>query len=284
VASTGLANWGFDKLSQLALSSLIQLLSSLSPLLSSLSPPPSSLSLSKGGGFDGHCQLNGTANRGGLLVVGETCQSGVMDAGIPLEAVEFFAELEANNDREWWTAHKMQWQDAVREPMQGLTDQLAAEFGAAKLFRPNRDVRFSLDKSPYKTHQGAVVATGAGIGYYVQVSSGGLLTGAGWYQPAPAQVASYRQAVLAERSGRKLGQVVAALVEAGFEIGGDTLKTAPRGVETDHPRIALLRHRSLLASAEHGTPPWLETAEVVERVRADWRRYRPLMTWLTEHL
>ncbi len=205
-------------------------------------------------------------------------------AGIPLSGVEFFAELEQNNDRDWWAAHKGEWQAAVREPMQRLVDQLAAEFGIAKLFRPNRDVRFSLDKSPYKTHQGAVVGTAAGVGYYLQVSGGGLMTGGGWYQPAPAQVAAYRESVLDERSGPKLDEAVADLVEGGFEIGGDLLKTAPRGVDPGHRRIGLLRHRSLLASLEYGTPQWLETSQVVDHVREDWRRYRPMVEWLAEHL
>jgi uncharacterized protein (TIGR02453 family) len=207
-----------------------------------------------------------------------------MQAGIPLGAMEFFAELEMNNDRDWWAAHKKQWQDDVRDPLQALTDQLRDEFGAAKLFRPHRDVRFSLDKSPYKTHQGAVVATAAGMGYYVQVGAGGLMTGAGWYQPAPAQVAAFREAVLEDRTGRELDEAVSSLRAGGFEIGGDTLKTAPRGIDPGHPRIALLRHRSLLASAEHGTPSWLETEEVAERVRTDWRAFRPLMEWLANSL
>jgi uncharacterized protein (TIGR02453 family) len=207
-----------------------------------------------------------------------------MESGIPLDAVEFFTELEQHNERDWWAENKTRWQASVRGPLQLLVDQLASEFGAARLFRPHRDVRFSLDKSPYKTHQGAVVGTAAGIGYYVQVSGGGLMTGAGWYQPTPAQVAAYREAVLDERSGSELKKAVAALVKGGFEIGGDQLKTAPRGVDPAHPRIELLRRRSLLVSAEYGTPAWLESPEVVEHLRDDWRRYRPLMNWLGAHL
>jgi uncharacterized protein (TIGR02453 family) len=207
-----------------------------------------------------------------------------MNAGIPLDAVDFFSELEADNSREWFTAHKGRWQSSVRAPLQALVDALAGEFGEAKLFRPNRDVRFSLDKSPYKTHQGAVVGCAPGVGYYVQVSASGLMTGGGWYQPSPAQVAAYRAAVLDDRSGSQLDDAVAPLIADGFELGGDTLKTAPRGVDPDHPRIALLRHRSLLVSREYGAPSWLESDETLERVRDDWRAYRPLMEWLAENL
>ncbi|PKQ31736.1 MAG: TIGR02453 family protein [Actinobacteria bacterium HGW-Actinobacteria-2] len=207
-----------------------------------------------------------------------------MDAGIPLDAADFFADLEMNNTREWFTANKARWQASVRTPLQALVDALAEEFGAAKLFRPNRDVRFSLDKSPYKIHQGAVVDCGPGVGYYVQVSASGLMTGCGWYMATPAQIAAYRAAVLGEGSGARLAAAIEPLVADGFEVGGDQLKTAPRGVDPEHPRISLLRHRSLLLSREYGAPSWMETGEVVARVRDDWRAYRPVMEWLAEAL
>jgi uncharacterized protein (TIGR02453 family) len=207
-----------------------------------------------------------------------------MNAGIPLDAMDFFAELEADNSREWFAANKPRWQANVHAPLQALTDALTEEFGAAKLFRPHRDVRFSLDKSPYKTHQGAVVDCGPGVGYYVQVSASGLMTGGGWYMATPAQIAAYREAVLDERAGARLEALVAPLTADGFELGGDQLKTAPRGVDPDHPRIELLRHRSLLLSREYGAPSWLESDEALERVRDDWRAYRPVMEWLAENL
>lgn len=207
-----------------------------------------------------------------------------MDAGIPLDAVDFFAELEANNTREWFAANKERWQISVRAPLQDLVDELADEFGAAKLFRPHRDVRFSLDKSPYKIHQGAVVDCAPGVGYYVQVSASGLMTGGGWYMPTPAQVSAYREAVLVDRSGRRLASALASVVAEGCEVGGDTLKTAPRGVDAAHPRIDLLRHRSMVLSREYGAPSWLETADAIDHVRADWRAYRPVMKWFTDYL
>ncbi len=204
--------------------------------------------------------------------------------GIPRDAVAFFAELELNNERSWWAANQDRWKRSVRGPVQAVCDALAGEFGEAMLFRPHRDVRFSADKSPYKTHQGAVVGTSPGVGYYVQVSSQGLMTGAGWYLPSPAQVAAYREAVLDDDAGDALAGIVEALGGWGAEIDGDLLKTAPRGVDPDHPRIGLLRHRSLLASIPHGEPAWLGGDDVAEHVREDWRAYRPLVEWLDGHL
>ena len=207
-----------------------------------------------------------------------------MSQGIPLAAVDFFGELRLNNDKAWWDEHKDAWQRDVRDPMQRLCGALADEFGQAKLFRPYRDVRFSADKTPYKEHQGAVIETAPLMGYYVQVSADGLLTGAGWYSPEPAMVARYRVAVDAEASGERLARLVEDLVELGFEPGGDQLKTAPRGFGVDHPRIALLRYKHLLFSRSHGTPQWLDTDEVVARVRDDWHAAAPVMDWLATYV
>jgi uncharacterized protein (TIGR02453 family) len=203
-----------------------------------------------------------------------------MAPGFPIDAVDFFTELEYNNEREWWLANQDRWRRAVREPMLALCDALTDEFGAPKVFRPYRDVRFSSDKTPYKTHQGAVVHTSPGVGLYVQLSSAGLLTGTGWWRPEPGQLDAYRAAVLDDDTGEQLESIVAALEQDGAQVRGDELKTAPRGVDPAHPRIRLLRYRTLLASAEHGVPDWLATPEVVDRVRADWRRYSAVNEWL----
>lgn len=204
--------------------------------------------------------------------------------GIPEDAVDFYAELELSNDRDWWLANHDRWQTVVREPMQELCAALELEFGPAKLFRPNRDVRFSNDKSPYKTHQGAVVGSSPGVGLYVQINSRGLFTAGGWHGSTPDQVQAYREAVLGPVPGGELAEIVGQLEAADYEIDGQRLKTAPRGVAPDHERIELLRHRSLTASFDHGVPLWLDTPELVERVAQDWRAYTPLLNWLDEHL
>ncbi|MHA6524743.1 DUF2461 domain-containing protein [Tessaracoccus sp. G1721] len=200
--------------------------------------------------------------------------------GIPFEAVDFYEELELNNSREWWAANRERYDTVVRAPMAGLGAALEEEFGAFKVFRPNRDVRFSQDKSPYKTHQGVVVSTASRMGWYVQVSAEGLMTAAGWYAASPGQVARYRAALDDEDAGEELQGIVDGLRDAGYVVDGDRLKTRPRGVEEDHPLLDLMRHRTLTASREYGAPDWLATSALVGRVAADWRAYRPLMDWL----
>lgn len=204
--------------------------------------------------------------------------------GISFDAVDFYEELQVNNSREWWAAHKERYDTVVRGPMEVLGVALEEEFGPTKVFRPNRDVRFSRDKSPYKTHQGLVAYTASRMGWYVQVGAEGLLTAAGWYAATPEQVARYRAALDDEKPGAELQRIVAELRGAGYDIGGDRLKTRPRGVEPDHPLLDLLRHRTLTARRERGAPEWLPTPEAVQRVRADWRIYRPLMGWLDRHV
>lgn len=202
--------------------------------------------------------------------------------GFAPAAVEFYQRLELDNDRDWWAAQLATYQDAVRAPMLALAAELEAEFGPAKLFRPHRDVRFSTDKSPYKTHQGLFVQSVAGLGWYLQLAGDGLFVAGGFYAHAPDQVARFRAAVDDDPSGEQLTSIVEGLRSAGYVIGGDVLRTRPRGVPADHRRIDLLRHRSLTASVGYGEPPWLATPETLDRVRADWRAMRPLVAWLGE--
>lgn len=204
--------------------------------------------------------------------------------GIPLEAVDFYEDLERDNSREWWQRHRDRYETFVRVPMRALGTALEGEFGAAKLFRPHRDVRFSVDKSPYKTHQGLVVTTGDRMGWYVQVSADGLMTAGGWYASTTEQLARYRKALDDKRPAKALQGILDELRSSGYVIGGDRLKTRPRGTPPDHPRLELLRHRSLTVERRYGEPGWLPTAETLSHVAADWRAYGPLMEWLSDHV
>lgn len=200
--------------------------------------------------------------------------------GWPEEALEFYEGLAADNSKTYWTAHKAVYEDAVLRPMTGLLEDLAAEFGEAKIFRPYRDVRFSPDKSPYKTHIGAVIGTG-----YIQLSAGGLATGDGMYGMSPSQLDRYRRAVASDRTGPELQQVIAAIEEQGIGVSGrDVLKKAPRGYPADHPRIGLLRYKGVVAWNQWPVEPWLETAAARDRVAGFLRTTRPLSQWLGVHV
>ncbi len=205
-------------------------------------------------------------------------------AGFPVAALDFYDDLEVDNTKTFWEEHRHVYDEAVRAPMVALTAALEDEFGPAKIFRPYRDVRFAKDKTPYKTHQGAFVAVAPSTGYYVQVGAPGVRTGVGFYQAPPARLASFREAVDHETFGVGLQRILGRLERQGWTVGGDAVKTAPRGWPADHPRIDLLRHRSLTLGRDHGFEPYVHTAELLERVRADWRAGKPFLDWVLTHV
>jgi uncharacterized protein (TIGR02453 family) len=201
-------------------------------------------------------------------------------SGWPDEALEFYEGLAADNSKIYWTRHKQTYDDCVLGPMTELVAELAPEFGEAKIFRPYRDVRFSKDKTPYKTHIGALVGSG-----YVQFSAQGLAAGDGMYHLASDQLERYRQAVAGDRAGTQLTKVIAEVEGQGIEVHGqDPLKTAPRGYPADHPRIDLLRYKGLIAWQQWSAAEWLGTAAAAGRITGFLRAARPLSTWLTEHV
>ena len=201
-------------------------------------------------------------------------------SGFPDTALDFYEDLEIDNTKSFWQAHKQQYDDNIARPMRALCAELAAEFGDAKVFRPYRDVRFSKDKTPYKTHQGAFVAVSPATGWYVQLSAAGLRTGAGFYEATPTRLAAFRAAIDDERRGAELESLIAGLEKKGWQLGGDQVKTAPRGFAKDHPRISLLRHRSMTLGRDHGFEG-LDSPEVLAWVRRDWRELKPFVDYLT---
>lgn len=204
--------------------------------------------------------------------------------GFPEAALDFYDDLEIDNTKSFWEAHKDVYQTSVRDPMIALTDALERDFAKAKIFRPFRDVRFAKDKTPYKTHQGAFVGVGPACGWYVEIAARGLRTGAGFYHADAASLARIRAAMVDESKGKQLQKILAKLEKAGFAIDGDRFKTAPRGFDADHPRIELLRHRSLVVTRDYGFEPIIHTAELVDAIRADWKATRPLVDWVSARL
>jgi len=202
-------------------------------------------------------------------------------SGWPEEALDFYDGLAADNSKSYWTEHKAIYEQKVLRPMTELTEELAAEFGEPKIFRPYRDVRFSADKSPYKNHIGAVIG---GTGY-VQLSAEGLGAGAGMWQMGPEDLERYRAAVASDGPGPELEQVIARIEKAGISVHGHgVLKSAPRGYPADHPRIALLRYKGLTAWKQWPVEPWLETAAAKDHVISFFRTVQPLCSWLTTHV
>jgi uncharacterized protein (TIGR02453 family) len=200
--------------------------------------------------------------------------------GWPADAIEFFEGLEADNSKAYWQAHKPVYEAHVRGPMDELLADLAGEFGSGKVFRPNRDVRFSADKSPYKTNIAAMVTDGG----YLQLSVNGLGAGSGMWMMAPDQLSRYRDAVAGD-AGTDLEAVLAALRKSGYDASGHgVLKTAPKGYPRDHPRVELLRYKGITAWKEWPVGAWLGKSAARDRVVTFFRAARPLRSWLDTHV
>lgn len=203
--------------------------------------------------------------------------------GFPAEAFRFYEQLSADNTKAFWTRHKTDYDTHVRAPFVALASEVADEFGPLHIFRPNRDVRFSNDKSPYKTHCGAVTEGQGGEAYYLQISESGLMVASGYYGLARDQLERYRHA-LDTKAGPELDRVLVACGRDGFEIGGSALKSAPRGYAKDHPLVHLLRHKGVYVSKSFGRPKWVHTAAALDRIVATWRAAAPLHRWLNRNV
>lgn len=201
--------------------------------------------------------------------------------GWPAEALEFYEGLAADNSRAYWTAHKAVYEQAVHAPMVALLAELESEFGEGRIFRPYRDLRFSADKTPYKTSIAATLADGG----YVQLTAGGLAAGGGMYHMAADQLDRYRRAVAEDGPGEELRRVIAEAAGRDIVITGHhSLKTTPRGYPKDHPRADLLRHKGLIAWREWPAEAWLGTPAARDRVADFLRGARPLGRWLDTHV
>jgi len=201
-------------------------------------------------------------------------------AGWPVEAIEFYEGLEADNSKAYWQTHKEVYERAVKAPMEHLLAELSAEFGEGRIFRPHRDVRFSADKSPYKTTCAATLGDG-----YVSLSAEELMMASGLYMPDPDELQRYRTAVEDQASGSELATIVAALRSAGYRVmAHDVLKTAPRGFPREHPRIELLRHKGIAMTRSWPVGAWLGTKHAKDRIITGLRAATPLNQWLARHV
>jgi uncharacterized protein (TIGR02453 family) len=201
--------------------------------------------------------------------------------GWPAEALEFFEGLEADNSKPYWDRNREVYETAVRAPTEALIQELEPEWGEGRIFRPYRDIRFSADKSPYKTHIAATI----GDGNYLQLSADGLGVGSGMWHMASDQLDRYRAAVIDDGAGPELEGIVDAARGAGLEASGhEVLKTVPRGYPKDHPRLELLRCKGLVTWRQWKPASWLGTRRAKDRIVEGFRDSAPLNAWLRMHV
>jgi uncharacterized protein (TIGR02453 family) len=200
--------------------------------------------------------------------------------GFPPESLDFFRELAAHNNRDWFLAHKDVYQRACRAPMEALVAELEPRVGKVKISRINRDIRFSRDKAPYKTY----IAAGVG-GNYISLSADGLFVGGGFYAPDAGALQRFRAAIDDDTTGRRIQAIVRTLRRRGYEVGShEMLSSAPRGYSSDHPRIELLKMKDLFAGRRFAPATWLATAKARGRIDRVITDTAPLVKWLRQHV
>ena len=217
-------------------------------------------------------------------------------AGMPDEGLAFLEDLEDRNTREFFQANKAVFTTQVQAPFAALVEAAAARLrgsvpgiGQPKVFRIYRDLRFSKDKTPYKTSMSASVPsrvrddgdrTGVHTGYYVNVGPAGLYVASGLYHPAREDLARVRAAVADPGTGPELEAILRRAAGKGLEPYLDPLQRMPRDWQADHPRAGLLKARSLVLNRQHERAPWLSTAELLDHLLADWKAMIPFNRWL----
>jgi uncharacterized protein (TIGR02453 family) len=207
--------------------------------------------------------------------------------GFGPEVHKWFKGLEADNSREYFAANRDFFEHSIRDQLEALLTELSGRFGGdVKVFRQHRDIRFSADKSPYKTNTYGILygAQIAPEGLYASISANGLVAGSGYHIMARDQLERYRDAVVDQREGPQLGKAVAKAEKAGLELWGDTLATAPRGYPSDHERIELLRRKSLALGATLKSERGISRTDGLQFVSKTWRAAAPVTGWLDRHV
>lgn len=182
--------------------------------------------------------------------------------GFGPNALGFFKALKFHQSRDWFEENRQLYQTDVMEPMIALLEELTAAFAKRRvplkadskrsIFRLNRDIRFSKDKSPYKTHMGAVMTrSGEKMGdnglLYLHIDPEGCFAAAGFYMPETTDLTRLRQAIKAHPA--KWKAMVAALKKGGLELGTSSqLTRIPRGFENlkDGPLDGAIRLKSFI--------------------------------------
>lgn len=223
--------------------------------------------------------------------------------GFPPETVQFYADLLQHNERPWFEAHKPDYQNYVLEPgklfvtalgerLKTVTPQIQFDTrtnGSGSIMRIYRDVRFSKDKTPYKTYLGIIFWEGNGKktdspGFYFGLDATGAQVHVGILGFPKGLLAAYREAVDDETLGGELDDILTAVSQNSipYTIGGQHYKRVPRGYAKDHPRADLLRYNGLYVSSPAITPEQIASPELIEICFTHFQNLAPLQQWLVK--
>lgn len=205
--------------------------------------------------------------------------------GFPNELFGFFEGLERDNSKSYWEAHRAIWEANVHQPMLQLVAELEKEFPHLRLFRPNRDIRFSKDKSPYRLWAGITSTSRAagGIGFFMKVQAAGLRLACGAMVLEQDQLERFRAALAHKTHGPQFVALTKQLAAKGLPVAGGNLpplKRVPSGYPPDHAMAEFLRWKGAIIIKEFGQTEWLHTPKALQKIREVWHSAEPLKDWI----
>jgi uncharacterized protein (TIGR02453 family) len=221
--------------------------------------------------------------------------------GFSPDVLRFLRELGENNTREWFQAHREEYETLLLEPARDFVVAMGEELHAigadvhaeprvnGSIFRINRDTRFSRDKRPYKDHLDLWFWEGEGPsrlcpGYWFRLAPERLILGAGQHRFERDALGRYRETVADAGQGQALRRAVDEVREAGHEVGGRHYKRVPVGYDVAADREELLLHAGLYAYAELAVPDEAHTPAFPGFCAERWRELKPVQDWLVENV
>ena len=206
--------------------------------------------------------------------------------GLGPKCFQLLRDLESNNCKEHWHAHREEWNTHIDNPLQLLINELEPQIGPLRTFRQNRDTRFSPDKSPYKTWVDVVSDykdSRGGAGTFLRISPQNVSVAQGCLAFSPEQLKYFRKAIDDDYAGNAFVKACDNLRKAGFPVGPgylEPLKRGPRGYPTDHARSETLCWRGAAILKTYDVAPWLHTRELLDTVVTVSGEGSPLFDWL----
>jgi uncharacterized protein (TIGR02453 family) len=217
--------------------------------------------------------------------------------GFRREALGFLRDLGENNTRDWFQAHRDEYETLLLEPARDFVVAMGEELQAigadvhadprvnGSIFRINRDTRFSKDKRPYKDHLDLWFWEGEGPskqspGYWFRLAPERLILGAGQHRFEPPLLERFRVAVADPAQGEALRRAVDDVRAAGYDVGGSHYKRLPVGFEVPPEREELLRHAGLYAYSDMTVAPETHTPGFLRFCVERWRALKPVQDWL----
>ena len=219
--------------------------------------------------------------------------------GFPPETLDFLRDLGENNSKAWFDAHRAEYERdylapalafiaAMDAPLRRLNPTVHADPRVnGSLFRINRDVRFSRDKTPYKDHLDLFFWAGEGRsrerpGFFFRLRFDRLILGAGIHAFDARMLEAYRASVLDDDRAMALVVALSEVAGAGASLKGVGYRRVPAGFDPAHPRAGLLRHNALHASFDEPVPPSLSAPSFVDHCLDRFQPLAPLLAWVAE--